>query len=178
VVLLKPERTAAAARTAGPAATATPAVSRRAERLDRPVRRAGQRRGARVARFRGPHLGQTARPAPRRAPPGRGRLVLVALRAHDRGGLPAPRRGKAQPVTARCTRSAAALAAFVSLTAACAAHAQEAQDAPAQPDPAAATRPGASAENAALANEMTPELHRAVDHGLRWLAANQNADGS
>ncbi|MGP1310244.1 MAG: prenyltransferase/squalene oxidase repeat-containing protein [Phycisphaerales bacterium] len=54
------------------------------------------------------------------------------------------------------------------------AHAQEAQ-----PDAAPrAERPGASAENAALENEMTPELHASVERGLAWLAEQQNPDGS
>lgn len=47
-----------------------------------------------------------------------------------------------------------------------------AQDAP------TTERPGASAENAALADEMNPRLHAAVDKGLAWLAAQQNEDGS
>lgn len=34
------------------------------------------------------------------------------------------------------------------------------------------------AENAALANEITPELDEAVSRGLRWLASAQAADGS
>ncbi len=36
----------------------------------------------------------------------------------------------------------------------------------------------AGAENAPLADEMTPELHEAIDRGLKYLAAQQNSDGS
>lgn len=45
--------------------------------------------------------------------------------------------------------------------------------------PAPSSRPGEiSAENAALANEITPALDDAVARGLRWLASAQAADGS
>jgi hypothetical protein len=74
-------------------------------------------------------------------------------------------------------RTLLALAAYASLSLAHIAHAQDAQPADA-PEPAERPGAGASAENAALANEMTPELHDAVDRGLAWLAAQQNPDGS
>jgi hypothetical protein len=57
-----------------------------------------------------------------------------------------------------------------------------------EPTPARATTPGkvddrpanvaASAENAPMANEMTPELNDSVRRGLAQLAAMQNVDGS
>lgn len=43
---------------------------------------------------------------------------------------------------------------------------------------AALAQPGASAENAALAGEMTPALDAAVERGLAHLAGLQNPDGS
>jgi hypothetical protein len=68
-------------------------------------------------------------------------------------------------------RALHALAAYASLSFACFASAQEAA-------PSETARPGESAENSALENEMTPALHASVERGLEWLAANQNADGS
>ncbi len=41
-----------------------------------------------------------------------------------------------------------------------------------------AERPDASAENQPLENEMTPELHEAVERGFRYLQSQQNSDGS
>jgi hypothetical protein len=41
-----------------------------------------------------------------------------------------------------------------------------------------APRPDSSAENQPLENEMTPQLHSAVERGFRYLQSQQNADGS
>src|SRR5690606_2521761 len=108
-------------------------------------------------------------------PAGRRRLLLVALRAHDRGVLPPTRRRKARAVT----HALPLAAAYASLALACASTAQDAPPAP-PTSPALPARPdaGASAENVALATEMTPEMHEAVDRGLAWLASQQNPDGS
>lgn len=45
-------------------------------------------------------------------------------------------------------------------------------------EPARPAQMGASAQNAALANEITPELDAAVSKGLAWLVAQQGPDGA
>jgi hypothetical protein len=62
-----------------------------------------------------------------------------------------------------------ALAAVIALWAAPRAVVAQEQDEP---------RPADTAENNPLAEEMTPDLHAAVDRGFRYLQAQQNTDGS
>lgn len=75
---------------------------------------------------------------------------------------------KRPPPALGCT-----VAAALSLSVAAAASAQDVQDAQYAPPEAPAT-----AENLPLENEMTPQLHEAVDRGFRYLQAQQNTDGS
>lgn len=81
-----------------------------------------------------------------------------------------------QPPPAHATASFSALPGLLTLSARPQVEPEQLQ--PAQDDGEAASRDDTGAQNNPLENEMTPQLHRAVEAGFRYLKSQQNSDGS